>query len=282
MTKLASLLAAFLLTSASLAWAGTPTDAYLATRDKAVAELAGPQYTDADAERERQALKALDPMIRALVGPVHVPGFLPPGKPNVDQVSGGVGFGKLDGIVLASGGGKAFAIVSTVPLLDAWRKVPGLGHSDPFRQPGDFITSAVANDSSAEVVARIPVAAHGRGDRVGAVLMLFAQDLGGTYLPDKVAVTVIHGGQAFLVIEEVVAAPIPECVAAFERQDAAARAGGWSVHDSAANRRMSAKVQAAIDRYEACLSARAPSQPWFRRASERAQVIVDLVSDAAD
>ena len=50
MTKLAPLLAAFLLTSASLAWAGTPTDAYLATRDKAVAELLpDPEYTDARA-----------------------------------------------------------------------------------------------------------------------------------------------------------------------------------------------------------------------------------------
>ena len=85
---------------------------------------------------ERQALKALDPMIRALVGPVHVPGFLPPGKPNVDQVSGGVGFGKLDGIVLASGGGKAFAIVSTVPLLDAWRKVPRTGAFRPVQAAG--------------------------------------------------------------------------------------------------------------------------------------------------
>lgn len=250
MVNLAVLLVAFLLTSVSLTRAGTPTDAYLAIRDKEVAALAGLEYTDASEEMERLALEALDPMIRSLVGPVHIPGFLPPGKPNVDQISGGTSFGKLDGMRLPSTDGKAFMIVSTILLLDAWRKATVHGHPDPFRQPGDFITSAVANDASAEVVARIPVVARGVRDRAGAVLMLFAQDVFGGYLPRQVAVSVVRGGRMFLIIEDIAAAPIPEC--------------------------------ASTDHYGACLSSHAPAQPWFRRISERSQALVDLVSSTGD
>lgn len=247
--------------------AATPTEAYLAARDRAIASIAddGTAVTKASEEKENSFLATLEPMVKALVGSINLKGFPFTGKANVDALSGGTDFGKLDGIAVTSTDGKTELIVSTIPLLDAWSKITYPNGLTAAGQPSDFITQAIRNDARAEVAALIPVIGRSPGDTAAAALFLFAQDIVGSNLPNKIAVTVTHQGRVFLFVQKVSVAQIPACKAAFDRDNKLAAAALDMGQDDS-------------DRFGHCFARSAMLQPWFKRITTQAQALVDVVS----
>jgi hypothetical protein len=229
------ILVALMLCASIPARAQTPADAYLAARDKAITALApveGKEPTAADDARETRALKTLLPLLRAAVGPIGLRGFPAQGESNVDALTPGTDFGKLDGVAAKSRDGKTTVLVTTVPLLRAWLA----GHRDWWKGDADnppqdmaaafasdgFITQAFSNDARATKFADIPVV---RADAiVGAMLFIFSQDQIAPNTPDEIAVSVALGDKVFVFTQPTRTASIPECKTAFDRAHVATEA----------------------------------------------------------
>lgn len=278
------LIGCLLLMTTVIAHAATPTEVYLTARDKAIASVAGdgPAFTQAGEEKENRLLAALEPMIRAVVGPIGLKGFSSRGKANVDTLAGNADFGKLDGLAATSTDGKARVIVSTVPLLEAWEKANFPEGLTPASQPGDFITQAVRNDAHAFVSAVIPVVVHDAGDTASAALFQFAQDDVGSHLPNKVAVTVVRQGRVFVFVQAASVAQIPACKAVFDSDSKVTAVAMKTLQnakdqDEAVTLRILAMGQADSDRFGSCFAKEAASQPWFKKVASQAQALVNIV-----
>lgn len=247
-----------LLAVGSLAAAPGPTEAYLAARDDAMRAALHP--TPADEARAPAMLAALDPLIAAAVGPIAIEGFPPTGTSNADTLSPDMGYGRLDGIRLASGA--AELLVSTRPLLRAWLRDGRFwsGTQRPRFGSAGFVFAALRPDAGVTPTMVLPVGAPPAGGDAAGLLFQYAQDDVGASPPDRVAVSVRRGDRVYLFVTAVTVAAVPACTAAYTRDAAAVeallaayRTGG--AKDAALFARATRASGAASGKAQACIGA---------------------------
>lgn len=101
---------------------GSPTDSYLAYREKAAAEVGAARIED-QADLDKKYAAEVNARLVRLVGAVQAKGFSGKAGSNVQSVMPDDGMTPgPDGLFLKSDDGKVSLLVTTVPLLKAWAK----------------------------------------------------------------------------------------------------------------------------------------------------------------
>lgn len=250
---------------------------------------------DALAKQDQQALIALTPAIKNIVGEVRLHGFDKPQEINLQTLLPELGSGMLDGLRLA-GDSQAELVVTTEGLLSQfvsakdreanrpqskdWRDwVRGDGFYHHVFDPGAAITPFLP----------VPIKPKTGMPFAYAVLALTAQDIG-AFVPGDLLVVAARGDshkQVYLFKLSV--APLMTELAVckrewqvFEAKHLAAlaryRASGLvqtQEFDSAQN-----FVAQGFAAWQACYARLAPAQPFFTDAKEQAQRLVDQVPQA--
>lgn len=165
-----------------------------------VEKIKGPEFDKENTE----AIRALEPQLRALLGPVAAPpGFSGPGAFHPEALCCELGAGALDGV--AFGDGKSgVAVVTTEGLLRLWvgTDTATLLANDSF----DY-TNAFGADAAVSPVVPLPIRAP--ADASLAVARLATQCNGTCALPDYLAVVVLKGGRARLALVKAALPPAP-------------------------------------------------------------------------
>ncbi|MHA6204788.1 hypothetical protein ACXU4B_10215 [Dyella soli] len=280
-----------LLSSASHAM-DSASAAYLAARDKAIAEINSSHLSDAELDQKnKEALQQLQGMMQGIVGPIHLAGFPTNGTYSVETLFQELGFGGLDGIAVNSFDGKARAVVTTVPLLQVWlRDTPDLLKHPPKRGTADFGEAFASEDFHSMAVgdddvhfykyAELPVF-QGVG-LARAMLYVPAQDDPAPASPEGVLVAVMKGDKVVLFRKLLVAPAIPECAAAFaeDSKKALAREAAYAAA-RARNDPSASDVDwygQASNAFIRCYARRLPGTAAYPALVREAQTLVDLVN----
>jgi vacuolar-type H+-ATPase subunit H len=174
----------------SAAFAATPEENYLTTRDALIAklnpsaELKAP--TDAESKEEEQARAELLKQMRTVIGSLNVKGFSGEPTYNVGSLfKGDLETGILDGLAF-TGPGNMRLVVTTKGLADRWIKSPdGLAAKEGEVPPDlptalrqdDFYTRASSADAAVGNMGALPVTKPAGADFAFAMLTGRRQDL---------------------------------------------------------------------------------------------------------
>lgn len=267
--------------------------AYLAARDKAVAEFkAVIDSTPAIDHRHRQVLQQLQGMLQAIVEPVRLDGYASSGTYNIDTLFPELGYGKLDAIVVNALNGKSKAYVSTVPLLEAWlastpevfkhaAQSPGSDLAEAFTSE-DFYSYGIAFDMHYYRYAELPVRPVLASGRARALLYAAGQDVTAPYPPSGLVVAVMSGERVVIFDEPVSVPDIPECAVAFQKDMSKAEAV-WAVYrasrtsDKATGDKAQGLEDTAARNFYQCYAQHLPGTPVFASLVHEAQALVDKV-----
>jgi hypothetical protein len=273
MTRFAAILLALSL-AAGGALAASPEAAYLAARDKAVAEVKALEAAKAsesaiNAAQDR-ALADLTKRLKEVVGPVSVKGFPPPDQLNIALSVYQQGYGSLDGL-FSYGKADQALLVTTRALLTSWLEGKGKEEDNELRLPQDvvaaarqdnFYTFSISSDAAFSKYADLPVTKPTGADLAVATFGVFAQATG-PWPPDAIVATVVKSERFFVAeIRRKPIGKIPACEALWAK---AKRAGP------------DAEEEADRD-YRACFNARAPKERFLAGLTEEAQTLVDRLA----
>jgi hypothetical protein len=167
------------------------TDEYC---DKACLELAS--------AREKQELGDLERQLRRIVGSLDLDGFPGKGTITLTTLVPEIDFGTLDGLAFDSPDKNTRVVVTTNTLLESWLMAEsGLGmprNADDVLRSEIFYTQAINDDAAFYRFAEIPVSAPSKARLIYAMLVQRSQDftLGP---PDEIIVTVVHKDKTFIV-----------------------------------------------------------------------------------
>ena len=284
-------LAALML--AAPAGATPAEDAYIAARDAAIAKIkaaldAEPKNpTGGDDDKvlalDQAAHAALEPQMRAIVGPLAIEGMRGQAALNLDTLmEGDEDFGLLDGLVYGGVDAKTRVIVTTDGLFRHWlaEHKNWWGKDSPSlpQEPGavvkddDFYTQAVMTDAAIVRFADLPIRAPANAAFAYAMLASRTQD----QIPskaDEIFVTLGQGGRVFVAYSKDFHAvgPIPACEAL--RKDLAEKAADAAQHPQTNQDpdALSAESDAAFLR---CFAEKAPQLPAFAAAVDAAQALI--------
>jgi hypothetical protein len=274
MTRSAAIWLALSLTAGG-ALAASPVAAYLAARDKAIAEIKALEDSKASESAinaaEDKAIADLERRLRDIVGPVAVKGFPPADKLNLALSEHEEEFGELDGLTSFNEGQNM--IVTTRPLLMAWLERAAKDEvierrltSDvdgALRQDG-FYTFSVGEDSAFAKYVDLPVKKPPGADLAVGALGVF-QQADGPWPPDAIVATVIKGDRVF--------------VASIRRKPPIGKLPACGAIWSKAKREQAAETEEQGDRdYRACFNAHAPKEHFFPDVTKEAQSLVDRLA----
>jgi hypothetical protein len=295
MTRFAAILLALSL-MASGALAASPEAAYLAARDKDIAEIKALEDSKASHSTieaaEDRALADLTKRLKDIVGPVAVKGFPPADTLNLALSEHEEDFGHLDGLASDSQGQNM--VVTTRPLLMAWLEQMAKDEDKDRRLPTDvdaavrqdgFYTFSVGEDAAFAKYADLPVMKPPGADLAAGALGVFAQ-ADGPWPPDAIVVTVIKGDRVFVVASVNCKAPVGK-IAACEaiwteaqrkavKLQAEYRASGLK-NQKLLDESTQAEEQGHRD-FLACFNARAPKERFFAGLTKEAQSLVDRLA----
>jgi len=277
-------LCALLLLVSTAAFASSPEDDYIASRDKYRTQFKlkdNEQVTAAISKAEEQARAALEKQMQAIIGASGIKGAPARGKLNLDSlISGDMGSIVLDGLVFKLSGDQQ-VLVTTRPLLtrwlteqrEIWKKSPENGFPadiDAALRTENFYTQALSNDANGTRYADIPV--------TGGVAMLIArrQDIGPS-VPRELTVAVTKAERLYVwsapANAKVVA--IPQCSAIWT---AAARNANALNKNGEDNFKAAEKMQTEADAaMRSCYDERVKSQPFFSALVKQARELVERV-----
>jgi hypothetical protein len=290
----AALAAIALVFAAPAARADSPEDAYIAARDKAIAEMTeksagGTTSTELDAEGERLRA-ALEPLLRGVVDPAAPAGFSGPPemRPNtVFPPESDEDAGLLDGFSFSASGPSGRVLVTTEGLLRRWlqghKSWWEKGHNPPtdpaaaFRSDA-FYTQAVSRGAAFSIFATVPIRKPQGADAAVALLVEESQDQG-VFPPDELAVSVIERGRVFIAIVATKKfAPIAACAAVLKGFEAKAEA----THNPDVAARYGKDVDAFAllenegeTAFQKCWAKRVISDPAFAAVTRQAQALAD-------
>jgi hypothetical protein len=278
------ILAGFLLTPAA---ATTAEDAYIVARDAAIAKV----KAAADAEPKNptggdddkvtalinQELAGLERQMRAIVGPVTIPGLGDNSAINLDTLSDGdEDFGLLDGMVYGAVDAKTRVIVTTGGLFRHWlREHKNWAGNELPQDPhaairdDDFYTQAVLTDAAILRFAELPIRKPPAAAFAYAMLASRTQ----SDVPakaDEIFVALAQSGRVFIAFSKEFSAvgPIPSCDAI--RSDLAKQAA------ASAGQKQSDALSAKSDaEFLRCFAEKAPQQAGFAAATKAAQALLD-------
>ena len=273
MAKFAAVLLALSL-AAGGALAGSPEAAYLAARDKYIAEIKALENSKASEgsiqAAEDKAAADLEKRLKDIVGPIAVKGFPPADKLNLALSEHEEEFGNLDGLTSYSEGQDM--VVTTKPLLKAWVEAKAKEKDKDVRLPADvdaairqsnFYTFSVGQDAAFEKRADLPVTKPTGADFAFAALGVFAQ-AEGHWVPDAIVATDIKGDRVFVGNVKLKAAvgEIFACEAI------------WTM----AQEKHPEALEQVERNYRACANARAHKEPSFAAVTKEAQNLVNRLA----
>ena len=275
----------------------SPTDTYISTRDRYLADFkAHPTQGDAD-KREARALADLERLLRIAVPAWTAPGFPAAGKINLNALDDNeMGLSVLNGLVYSAG--DTAVIVTNRALLMGWlaeRHNAAKGAAKflvaipaAFRSE-DFWTFARFDDAAAQFYGMVLVKAPPGGDMAMAELALFAQDLAMDADPDALLVAVVRGDRVFVAKQTFAVkwAKPAICKRALD-QTLAKSAAALKDYQDSLKANPDAKVKDATrfndhialddkaDReYRGCFAQHLPEQPNYAALQKQAQALVD-------
>lgn len=277
--------------------AAVTAEAYLAERDKAIAALRlpdGQEPTAADSAREKAALAKLQVMLREVIGPIQLRGFVGPGSIALDTLREGfIGFERVDGLSIKFTDGGTRGIVTTEPLLRAWLRTSGRWQGPTGGRPvepdavfadGSFLTSAIGNDAALQPYAEIPAGLSlGRGS-ARVMLIRAGQDFTAPNPPDELIAIVSAG--LIVIARERVSTPIgqiPACKSAFDRDTAAADAiykkyEASDARDEALLQRYETMQANADKQFKRCFGAAIQTRPEYGALLKQAASLAERAS----
>ena len=274
MTRFAAILLALSL-AAGGALAASPEAAYLAARNKAIAEIKALEDSKASESAiqaaEDKAVADLEKRLRDIVGPVAVKGFPPAHELNLALSQHQEEFGDLDGLTSYSEGQDM--VVTTRPLLMAWLEQAAKDEVKERRLPTDvdaavrqdgFYTFSVGEDSAFAKYADLPVMKPPGADLTVGALGVF-QQADGPWPADAIVAIVIKGDQVFVasIRHKPPIGKIPACGAIWAK----------------AKREQAAETLEQGDKdYRACFNAHAPKERFFVGLTKEAQSLVDRLA----
>ena len=291
---LVALLATLLATAGPSAHADTATDSYLATKAKAIADLARPvgaPITPALDALEDAAILQLDRLVRAVVGPIRVDGFPPDGTSHVVSLSDGTSeSGHIDGLHAESPDGTTL-LLTTVPLVQAWLTINAAAIATPGQPANDtvaaalrderFYTQAFSSDAAVTIYAEIPVATAAEGLSVRAFVFRRSQDRVAPWPPDRLIVSVIRGDRITLFDKPIIPATldIPACKAAWTAAGVGVQRMFAGSSRTAGATSTVEQAQAAADKAEhafvTCYRENLPTLPAMPAVTRQAADLVD-------
>lgn len=186
---------------------GSPTDSYLAYREKAAAEVGAARIED-QADLDKKYAAEVNARLVRLVGAVQAKGFSGKAGSNVQSVMPDDGMTPgPDGLFLKSDDGKVSLLVTTVPLLKAWAKRAdtGIKSTDDVAVIFDnetFYTDVFADDAAAFRFAELPVKRKPADAVVKALLLGESQD-GVPEGPNTLAISVKRGERVYVLWRKV-------------------------------------------------------------------------------
>ena len=205
MAKFAAILLALSLAVGG-ALAASPEAAYLAARDKYIAEIKALENSKASESSiqvaEDKAAADLEKRLKNIVGPLAVKGFPPADKLNLALSDHEEEFGNLDGLTSYSEGQDM--VVTIKPLLRAWVEAKANEKDKDVLLPADvdaairqanFYTFSVGQDAAFEKSADLPVTKPAGAALAFAALGVFAQ-AEGRWVPNAIVATVIKGDRS--------------------------------------------------------------------------------------
>jgi hypothetical protein len=273
MAKFAAILLALSLPAGG-ALAASPEAAYLAARDKAIAEIKALEDSKASESAiqaaENKASADLKKRLRDILGPVAVQGFPPPDEVSIALSEHQEEFGNLDGLTSYSEGQDM--VVTTKPLLRAWVEAKAKEKDKDVRLPadvdaairqGNFYTFSVGQDAAFEKSADLLVTKPAGAALAFAALGVFTQ-AEGHWVPNAIVATVIKGDRV-LVGNVNLKAAVDEIFAC------------ESTWTKAQEKHPEALEQVERD-YRACANARAHEERSFAAVTTEAQNLVDRLA----
>lgn len=270
----------------------TATSAYIAERNKAVAEF-GKADVDTATLDQRMAdeLKKLQTIMQAVVGPIHLEGFPQEGTYYVDTLTPELGYGKLDALAVHSADGKTLALVTTVPLLKDWlwqepKKLDGGARSlaEQFEASfasEDFYTRAFSDDAHYYKYASLPVASADPAGKARAILFAAAQDYPAPHPPQGIAVAMVRGNDVIVLRKSIEVPTIPECEDDYHRNTADAEVAlaayqASKLADKAQFDEYLKLEEDANSHFLACYAQHLPGSEAYHALVQEAQALVDL------
>jgi hypothetical protein len=263
--------------------ATTPADAYLAARDRMVAEFSMPGASDKD---QASALSYLERRLQSLVPPWQAPGFSAKAVINLASLTpDDAGYGQLDGLRYASV--DASAVVTTPPLLKHWlaehrawwpgkESVPQVAEA-AFHSEA-FYTQAVSPDAAMSSYGELPVP----GKNAVIQLAVFSQDLTFDTGPDTIVVAAVRGDRVFVAQQKLAIGtkPVAVCQAAMKQALAQSEAemnayGASRLKDRASFDRHVALEEKADRDYRHCFARHLPEQPVYAAIVKQAQALAE-------
>jgi hypothetical protein len=278
--------------------AASPEDAYLAARDKYIAQFRVMEKAKANSEKidaaHTKALADLEERLRVLVGEVAVKGFSGAGKINLESLTeSDVGYGMLDGMVYSPGSEDGpQLVVTTRYLLDKWLATAAKKDKSS-RVPADlrsalqldqFYTFSIGSDAAFTRDANLEITVPPGAELARAVLGGWAQDIGPN-TDHSLIVTVVKDGKVFIgsIRPKTAVGEIAACQTIWTEaqhkaeklraaREAAAR--GKNVVDASDD-----KTEEKADRdFHACFVQRAPKERFYPSLVEEAQQVADRIA----
>lgn len=280
------------LLAAAPAFAGPQDDAYIAARDRAVAEVtkldSDPAKQDAMFAADDKARAALQQQLSALLGPLSFKGLEP--KPSFSPevlYDGEIGSGRADGLIFRDSKDNVRIFVSTVPIFENWLAAQAkAGVKDLKTTLPDALTSdslyfsTVGQDAAFTAYALIPLPAA-PGETVHAAVGLFSQDDANDFPPQDLVVARIANGRIMIGAETAPEArkPIAACTQVWKRYNAkakqleAAAQKGKGADDPRWTEALGLWNEG-TDAFRACFAQELPKQPYFAAITNRAAALL--------
>jgi hypothetical protein len=164
-------------------------------------------------------LKNLDRRLRAIIGPVNVPGFGPVVDLNLEgHYDGDPPLPMLDAVVFRPADYSRQLKVTTPTIMSAWLAdhAPGISIDSALKLP-ELLTAAIVGEAVMTRYGDIPVLDAKRKGIASAMLILTAQDVG-PWPPHEVLVSVVRRDLVFIIQAPTAIAidTIPACYARWE------------------------------------------------------------------
>ncbi|TPN76027.1 hypothetical protein FJ988_28935 [Mesorhizobium sp. CU3] len=284
--------------SAGAAYAASPEDDYVATRDKAIADITAQESANTaietiDAQNEK-ALADLQQRLSAILGPLSVKGFPTTGTNNIESLnSSDIGYGMLDGLRYAQSEDGPSIVASTRGLTERWLKSKSDETEADFKLPaaiGDalkldnFYTQAIGSDAAFSGTLDFQVTKPAGADVAVARLGGWTQDVGPIY--DQHVVVAVVKGDRVLIAEAPAAPAVPKiaaCDSIWAAADAAAQKTqqadqGADQDDSSGTDAANALWEKGDADYRACMAQRLPGDPAFAGLLKQAQDLADAMA----
>ena len=289
------LLLTAMLVLAGPAMAGPAEDAYVASRDKAIATLNRKNINqDKQSQGDAAALADLTRQLKAIIGPYEVKGFAPTGKASLETLIKEVGFGMLDGLSYASPDGKSTFVVTTPELFRRWlvgtsKKWAKVTNPEQLAEQAlrseDVYTRAVSSDAAILSFAELPLRKPAGSPVALALIGGQTQDDAAMVKPDVVLVSTQVGDRIVIAMlaPPVEAVEIDACTQVYKSFETRANAFYEKYRSSNLkdNKQFDqyTKLQTEGGRaYRTCYTEKMRDTPFYEKASALAQAFIESLS----